>query len=195
MVLLIAILSGLTAGYIRARISKHTYQAISLQHSWLVFLAYISQFLAFYLPATRTLIGNQWVSYILVGSQVMLIIFAWINRKLPGFWLLGLGLLLNFTVILLNGGWMPLPPENARRLLPPGSSITLNIGDRAGFGKDMVLPKEQTRLWFLGDIFMLPDFLNYPLAFSIGDILISAGAFWLLRSLGGSRKNHQEVSP
>jgi hypothetical protein len=61
------------------------------------------------------------------------------------------------------------------------------LGQRVGYGKDILLAKEDTVLWFLGDIFLLPAFFNYPLAFSLGDILISTGAFWLLWQLGGPR--------
>lgn len=111
------------------------------------------------------------------------------------FWLLGLGLLSNFTAIALNGGFMPLPPENAERLLAPGSEIILKVGERAGLGKDMILTREQTRLWFLGDVFMLPERIHYPLAFSIGDILIGMGAFLLLWELGRPQIKPKEVSP
>jgi len=90
---------------------------------------------------------------------------------------------------------MPLPPENANRLIPPGSGIMLKVGERFGLGKDIVLTRAQTNLWFLGDIFMLPEWFNYPLAFSLGDILISTGAFWLLWELGSPRSHPKEVSP
>jgi hypothetical protein len=41
---------------------------------------------------------------------------------------------------------------------------------------------------FLSDYYTLPDWLHYPVAFSLGDVLIAVGAFWLLWSLGGPRK-------
>ena len=90
---------------------------------------------------------------------------------------------------------MPLMPENAARLLPAGSPVVLQLGERVGFGKDILLERANTRLWFLGDVFMLPEILRYPLAFSIGDILISVGAFWLLWKLGSPRHIIKEVSP
>ena len=160
-----------------------------------MFIAYLPQFFAFYLPATRLFFPDRWIPIVLIGSQILLLIFAWANRRLPGFRLLGLGLFSNFLVIAFNGGMMPLPLENARMLIAPGSGITLEPGDRAGFGKDVVLLPENTILRFLGDIFMLPQCINYPLAFSIGDIFISMGAFCLLWELGGPRNYSQEVSP
>lgn len=195
MVLLIAVVLGLASGYLRARLSGRQFQSVHVKAVGLVFLAYLPQFFAFYFPHTRPQIPDNWVPYILVGSQLLLLVFAWLNRQLPGFRLLGLGLLANFTAIVLNGGMMPLLPDVARELVLPGSENLLIEGQRVGLGKDILLAKENTRLWFLGDIFLLPAFLNYPLAFSIGDILISTGAFWLFWQLGGPRQFTREVSP
>ncbi len=195
MILLVAVASGLVCGFLRARLSNRPFVAVEVRHAWLVLIAYLPQFFAFYLPATRSVFPSDWVSVALIGSQFLLLLFAWLNRRLPGFWLLGLGLLANLLVISLNGGLMPLMPENAARLIPQGSPVVLRLGERVGFGKDILLEKAAARLWFLGDVFMLPDFFRYPLAFSIGDILISMGAFWLLWDMGSSRHLIKEVSP
>ena len=195
MILLVGVALGLTCGYLRARLYNHPYQAPEVRHAWLVLAAYLPQFFAFYFPATRSAFPSDWVPVVLVGSQLLLLLFAWLNRRLPGFLLLGLGLFANLLVISLNGGLMPLMPENAARLLPAGSPVVLQPGERVGFGKDILLERADTRLWFLGDVFMLPEVFRYPLAFSIGDILISVGAFWLLWKLGSPRHFIKEVSP
>ena len=195
MIMLIAVASGLIAGSFRARLTKRTYQPVAIRYVSLVFIAYLPQFFAFFLPATRQTFPDAWVPPLLVGSQALLLIFAWFNRRLYGFLLLGLGLLANFLAISLNGGLMPLTPHNAEKLLPPNSQVELRLGERVGTGKDILLEKEDTRLWFLGDIFTLPEWMKYPLAFSIGDILISMGAFWLFWQLGGPRNLQQEASP
>jgi hypothetical protein len=194
MILLIAVALGLTCGYLRARFSKHPYQAIEVKHAWLVLAAYLPQFFVFYLPATRSVFPSDWVPVVLVGSQFLLLIFTWLNRHLPGFWLLGFGLFANLLVISLNGGLMPLMPENAARLISADNPVVLQLGERVGFGKDILLEKANTRLWFLGDIFMLPEVFRYPLAFSIGDILISVGAFWLFWKQGSPRHSFKEES-
>jgi len=195
MILLISLLLGLAVGFLRARAAGRQLHSVEMKNTWLVFLGYLPQFFAFFLPATRSRFPDAWIPAVLIGSQLLLIVFVMSNLKLPGFWMLGLGLVSNFLAIVLNGGMMPLPLENALRLIEPGSGIKLEPGDRAGYGKDIVLLKEDTRLWFLGDIFILPEWLNYPLAFSIGDIFIGMGAFWLLWELGGPRNLNQEVSP
>jgi len=195
MVLLVAVVLGLASGFLRAKFSGRLYQAVEVRYFWLILVAFLPQFFTFYLPATRSIFPDNWVPVVLIGSQLLLLLFAWLNRRLPGFWLLGLGLLANFIAISLNGGMMPLMPENAARLMPADCSATLQMGERVGFGKDILLDKANTRLWFLGDVFMLPEIFRYSLAFSIGDILISTGAFWLLWRLGSPRQLSKEVLP
>lgn len=190
MVLLVAVVAGLLAGWLRSRLRHSTYQVVDLRSVWIVFLAFIPQLLAFSIPATREYIPDSWIPFILLGSQALLFIFVWENREKPGLWLLGIGLLLNFLVIALNGGFMPLSPEKAQHLIPPGVTVDLVLGERVGYGKDILLPTAETTLWFLSDIFLLPSWINYRVAFSLGDILISAGAFYFLWSLGGSSQNN-----
>lgn len=190
MVLLVAVVAGLLAGWLRSRLRHSTYQVVDLRSVWIVFLAFIPQLLAFSIPATRENIPDSRIPFILLGSQALLFIFVWVNREKPGLWLLGIGLLLNFLVIALNGGFMPLSPENAQHLIPPGVTVDLVLGERVGYGKDILLPTAKTTLWFLSDIFLLPSWINYRVAFSLGDILISAGAFYFLWSLGGSSQNN-----
>ena len=194
MVLIIAVAIGLICGLINAKINGRSYQPVTIKSAWLVIVAYMPQMIAFNLKFTRAIIPDSWIPAILIFSQSLLLIFVWQNRKLPGGWSLGLGLLSNFLAISLNGGMMPLLPENAAKLLPANSTVILQLGERVGFGKDILLNKADTRLWFLGDIFMLPDFFRYPLAFSIGDILISGGAFWLLCRTSSPHLISQEVS-
>lgn len=195
MVLLIAVALGLIGGLIRAKITKGQMRMIDLRHLWLVFAAYIPQFFAFYFKPTQKFLPDNWIPFLLIGSQIFLLIFTWINRKVEGFWLLGFGLLCNFSAIALNGGFMPITPDNAQKLIPPGSNLVLELGKRVGLGKDILLLREETVLWFLGDVFMLPSWICYTLAFSIGDIFISMGAFWLLWELGRPQINSMEVSP
>jgi hypothetical protein len=102
MVLLIAVALGLVGGLIRAKITKGQMRMIDLRYLWLVFVAYIPQFFAFYFTPTQKLILNKWIPFLLIVSQIFLLLFVWINRKVKGFWLLGLGLLCNFTAIVLK---------------------------------------------------------------------------------------------
>lgn len=180
MILIIGVLAGLVAGLARSWLRQLPYRVPQVRWAWLVLFAFIPQFVAFVFPPTRDIIPDEWVSIVLVGSQALLLIWVAGNLKIPGVWFLGLGLFLNFLVITLNGGLMPIRPELVERLIPQAAEGFWVVGERLGVGKDIVLTVEQTRLWFLSDWFLLPDWLHYPMAFSIGDVIVSLGAFWLL---------------
>jgi hypothetical protein len=175
MILVVAVALGLAAGFLKAKRSKEPYQPIELKYFWLVLVAAIPQFLAFFIAGTRDRIPDQWIPIILIATQIILLVFVWMNRTVPGIWIMGLGLLMNLAVISLNGGWMPITPETLTRLGAPANSW--QIGSRSGFSKDMVLAKESTNLWLLSDILTLPTWIPYHVAFSIGDVLIAVGVF------------------
>jgi hypothetical protein len=193
MILVVAVVLGLAAGLARAWRGKRPYEPYDLKYSWLVLIGFAPQFFAFSFRPTEMLL-SAWASLALICSQILLLAFALANLKKTPFWALGLGLLSNFVVILLNGGWMPIQPEVVQKLIPGPSNGLWAVGERLLMTKDFVLPLADTRLWFLDDRFTLPAWLNYPVAFSIGDVLISIGAFWLLWSLGGPNKEQKEIS-
>jgi hypothetical protein len=183
MILLIGIIAGIVALFVRSKISGRRIEPLNLQGWWLVLVAFIPQFLAFGPPARWLKLPDGWVSVLLVVSQLILLVFAWQNRKKPGGWLLGAGLLMNFLVIFTNGGMMPINPETVHRLVPNAPTGSWQIGERLGRTKDIVLLESQTRFSFLSDRFLLPAWLNYPVAFSLGDVFIALGAFWLVTSM------------
>jgi hypothetical protein len=190
MILLVAVVAGLAAGLLRARIQRRSYQVPEFKWFWLAFLALLPQWLAFGLPVTRSILNIEWAATALIGSQVILLGFAWINRTQPGFWLLGIGLMMNLAVIALNGGLMPIPPEAVAHLAKANPELVWQVGERLGTGKDIVLNAEATKLWFLSDRFiLLPGGLGFQVVYSLGDIFIAFGALWLLWRLGGPRKS------
>jgi hypothetical protein len=146
-----------------------------------VVLGFLPQLFAFYLPFTRQQYPDWLASGSLVLSQLTLLAFGLVNLRLPGMPLLIFGLGCNLVVILANGGFMPLPVETASRLVSPHVMDSLEVGGRIGYAsKDILLPGEQISLPFLSDRFVSPAFFPYRFAFSIGDVFIGIGAFWLL---------------
>ena len=61
---------------------------------------------------------------VLILSQVVLIFLAILNHHLPGAKLLALGVILNTTVMVANGGWMPITAE-MNHFVHPGSLLSI----------------------------------------------------------------------
>lgn len=184
MILLLAVVLGLIAGCARALVAGRGLQGLTIQRIWLVVLALSLQLPMFQRPLLGSTAWGSFAPAILVASQAILLYFAWSNRTLPGFPALGLGLLLNLLVITVNGGLMPISPETVAALVPEHVTDEMQPGERLGTTKDVILPVDQTRLAILSDRLLLPSWFPYRAALSLGDLIISAGAFQLLWALG-----------
>ena len=160
---LIVILSG-------GRISNLKYCNFKLPI--LVFLALVLKIISIsiyspvvYLPVMR------------ISSMVLVIIFIFINFHLKGMLLIGLGLISNALVIFLNGGNMP---ANAKYVYLFASGKELEILRSGQAVGSFILTSSQTKLSFLGDVFLMPRWIPLSKLYSIGDILITIGAIIFL---------------
>jgi hypothetical protein len=180
-ILLVAVLAGGFTGWGIARWQGYTWRPPVFHFPGLAVFGFLPQLLAFYLPSTSRLFSNEAASACLIASQAMLLMFAWWNRSLPGMVVLMAGLGCNLTVILANGGFMPLPLETLARLVSQDVLDGLVIGDRIGHSsKDILLPQSSIWLPWLADRFASPSSLPYRFVFSAGDVFIAVGAFMLL---------------
>ncbi|HLA88119.1 MAG TPA: DUF5317 family protein, partial [Anaerolineales bacterium] len=122
----------------------------------------------------------EWlVAGCLLTSQIILLGFAWLNRRIPGMSILICGVALNLVVMAANDGFMPISPQTASRLVSEDRLLDIQPGSRFGV-KDILLHPQDTRFEWLADRFLPPDWSSYQVAFSLGDVLIAFGAFWLL---------------
>ncbi|MFZ5821640.1 MAG: DUF5317 domain-containing protein [Chloroflexota bacterium] len=181
MILWAALGAGLLTGLGVSRFQGHPYRPPALRHVWLVFAGFLPQYLAIYLTDTRALFPDWLAASCVLISQVALLVFSWFNRRLPGMPVLIVGLVFNLAVIAANGGFMPINPQTAERLVGAGSAASLEIGSRFGY-KDMLIPANETRLEWLADRFLPPQWFPYQVAFSLGDVFIGAGVFQILAS-------------
>ena len=101
-----------------------------------------------------------------IGSYLVAGWVLWVNRRLPGALLIGLGGLSNGLTIAVNGGTLPADPAALGR-----AGITAAGG--AGLVNSGVL--EHPRLAFLGDVFAVPAAVPLANVFSVGDVLVVAG--------------------
>jgi hypothetical protein len=124
---------------------------------WLLILAFGLQILATSLSPdqTRAAVALMLFSYLPLLAVVAL------NRAQAGMWIAGIGVLMNFTVIAVNGG-MPVLRE----------AVELAGGAVAGVELDPkhVWLESGTRLAFLADIIPLPKSV-----ISLGDVFLAIG--------------------
>ncbi len=188
MILLIAIIIGLAATSIRARLLHRTLTLKKMRWEWLVFIMVIPQILVFQIPAIGRWVPESVIPGLQIVTMLGLLVFAAINLISPGFWALGIGLLGNFLAIAFNGGWMPISLATLRRLGPGVPPETWIEGTRLGLTKDQIMAVQSTRLIWLSDWLTVPQWFPYKVAFSIGDVFIAVGAFLLLWSLSRKEK-------
>jgi len=194
LILLGSIIIGGLAGFFYAHLQKRSWNIPPLRYIWVIFIAFLPQFFAFYLPSTRIWYPDSLAAISLIISQILLLIFCWLNRHLAGIWILAFGTALNLVVIVANGGFMPISPETAGHLISQGTLQTLQEGSRFGYGKDILLSPENTSLVWLSDRFTLPEWCSYQVAFSSGDIGIAVGTFWLMVTQGQPLRGWQKRS-
>jgi hypothetical protein len=108
-----------------------------------------------------------------LASYALAAAFVVANRRVPGMLVLAAGGALNAAAIAANGGVMP------------ASAAAL---ERAGLAADGHAFVNSTalsgaRLQVLGDIFATPSWLPVANVFSVGDVLLVAGALLLLHGV------------
>lgn len=115
-----------------------------------------------------------------VGTFLVLVALAWINRRQPGMALLGAGFASNSLVVLANGG-MPVLPAAAATVSGSAARIHIPASDFVH-----VLAGPGTRLVWLADAIPLPGPAGVRALLSAGDVLLFAGLVVLLALAQGN---------
>jgi hypothetical protein len=142
--------------------------SFSFRGGMLAFLACLVQL--------ASVLTHLWRFELLLVTAALLAIFCWLNRRRVGLPLATVGIALNLLVMGANGGTMPVSPTTLVRM----SSVSAKSGTALHLTKDRVLADDQARLPWLGDRLLLPGYLRYLAAWSIGDVLIIMGTGLLL---------------
>ncbi|MEX2274799.1 MAG: DUF5317 domain-containing protein [Actinomycetota bacterium] len=108
---------------------------------------------------------------VLVASYPVLLVFLWVNRRVPGFALIFVGLVLNLAVISPNGG---MPVSASAILNAGGNDADIASLERSPDGKHH-LSTEEDLLPEFGDTIPLEPL---RIVVSAGDLLAYAGLAW-----------------
>jgi MFS family permease len=119
-----------------------------------------------------------------IASYLLLLAFAARNGRVPGFALAGLGLASNATAIFLNGGRMPVSVEAWAESTGLGTAAYAN-----DVYNNVAAVNPGSHLAFLGDVFAMPHTLPFANTFSIGDVLLVAGATLFVYRNGRSKED------
>jgi hypothetical protein len=174
------IIIGLIVGWIRAGWSNGliALSQIRIRGGWIFPLLLVIQF-GLYSLHDKVKVVEDFSGYMFMVVYAAGLYMLWLNRKEKGFMWIFTGVLLNFIVMLANGGKMPVSVD-AIAVIDPTYAATLNA--------DSLITKHQymtdsTILPFLGDI--IPLTLPYPrsLVISIGDVVMNFGIFIYLQQV------------
>jgi hypothetical protein len=130
--------------------------------------------------------GRTWGLVLLLVSFVLLTGFAVVNvrARMPGFVLILLGVVMNFTVIALNQGM----PVSREALVASHQEESLPILlERPGAKHHLAGPDD--RLMFLADVIAVPPLTQVV---SLGDIFAYTGVVWLV--VAGMRRRERVVA-
>lgn len=100
---------------------------------------------------------------VVLGSNLTVAVWLFVNRSLPGLLLAAAGMALNVVVIAVNGA-MPVLPSSAER-----AGVSQSIDD-AGIKHERL--DEDTVLPWLGDAIPVPPFKE---VLSVGDVVLALG--------------------
>lgn len=148
-------------------------RSLRLRSPWLLWLALGALVVLIAFPGEET----PWRIALNVAVYPLGLAWVWMNRHVPGMWIVGLGAACNLAAIFANGGVMP---ASARALqiagLPPEPGIFTNSAVLA-----------DPRLLFLGDVIPTPSWLPLANVVSPGDVLIVLGLAYTIHRVTGSR--------
>lgn len=186
------IILGLFVGLIRGglRHGLQQFSRIRLRGGIIFPILLIVQLLIF-----RFQVNSDWLSsasgYIFMFIYVAGMVFLWMNRDQKGFGSILAGVFLNFLVMAVNGGRMPVSMSAASVLDPIYVDMLL---DGAATTKHYLMDAT-TRLSLLGDIIPLSPPYPRTQVISIGDIIMNIGIFFYIMNLMTSGKNTTAHTP
>ncbi len=172
---------GLFVGASKLNSAVTNMAAIKVRFAWLMILAFLLQWVTFTAISASSMIEVK--KAVLILSYFILLAALCRNLHLWSLRLATVGATLNFVAILANGGVMSISPESAWQACPSSPLPSYRFGDFLPWSTRMLLPADQTRLWFLSGI--IPISWTHMVVGS-GDVIIGIGLLvFMLEATGG----------
>jgi hypothetical protein len=148
---------------------------LKLKWGWVFPILLVVQIVVFTFQNNYELLANA-SNYIYIAVYVIGILFLYLNRNNHGFILILIGVFLNFLVMVVNGGRMPVSPDAAVVVDPMYLEATKN----SLYAKHQIL-NQSTKLGFLADIIPLSSPYPRTQVISIGDVIMNIGVFLFIQ--------------
>jgi len=163
MIVVVATLIGMTLATVSGGRFRR-FANLEMRSLWVIWMTIVVQTLLFELPPT--LVSDSVYAKVHIGTYGAAFLFLWLNRRIPGATIIGIGAGSNAVAIVANGGVMPASPAAWK-------TAGFQAAAEGEFENSDITPDADLAL--LGDIFAIPA--SWPLSnvFSIGDIVIVLG--------------------
>jgi len=182
-IIIISIIIGLLRNGKLSRLSQ-----ISLTKIELIVLACLIQAGLIFLGSKKVKFVLDYSSYMIILSYIVLLLAVWYNKKLKGIKIITLGIILNFIVILANGGHMPVLLNSLYKAGLDDFALVLKEGTYVTH----TIITEKTLFGFLADVIPLSPPFPDPSVVSAGDFLMFYGVFSLIQN-AMLKKHNSEI--
>jgi len=175
------VLFGLIIGFARGGSFAHL-AATELKGLALLFAALALQLLIFPTPWWPEPPVAFATTFFHLASYALLVLFFFLNRALAPLWGVAAGMVMNLTVVAANGGYMP---TSLRALRAAGEARIAEHLVHAADGTygNVIRLSDSTRLNLLADRLAVPAWVPLGSAFSLGDLVLTISAAWLIQWL------------
>jgi len=150
----------------------------------LVIAAFLIQYILVFGGERGFSLFSNFGIYLHIFSYILLLVAIWYSRNIRGMKIIGVGALINFIVILFNGGRMPVSTD---ALTKAGLTDTLPLLKSKAYAIHTVLT-QSSKLKLLCDVIVLPPPYPRPRVLNVGDIIMAIGVFILIQ-YGMLRRN------
>ncbi|WP_152640007.1 DUF5317 domain-containing protein [Clostridium aceticum] len=186
-VVLEAIVLGLIIGKIRGGQFKRL-GTTTLRFSWIILLAFSLRLAVSVMISLGQPLVIQYRMIFYLLSYSILFIALFFNMHFKCMWLIAIGSITNFLAILLNKGSMPINMTTLENFGFSNMMTSIELGALPQY-----IPMEEAALYsiYLGKGLSMPSIYPLKQIFSIGDLLMAVGIFFLVQHMMSSSLYHK----